>query len=58
MDHFAGLDVSVKETRVRGHHAGLRKPVSVTHRTGLGHAETEIGKWRAETGAAKPSVLT
>jgi ABC-type uncharacterized transport system substrate-binding protein len=23
----------------------LRKPVSVTYRTGFGHAETEIGKW-------------
>jgi hypothetical protein len=23
----------------------LRKPVSVTYRTGLGRAETEIGKW-------------
>jgi hypothetical protein len=33
----------------------LRKPVSVTYRTGLGHAETEIGKWRAETGAAEPT---
>ena len=22
------------------------KPVSVTYRTGLGHAETEIGQWR------------
>ena len=29
----------------------LRKPVSVPYRTGLKHAETEIGKWRAETGA-------
>jgi hypothetical protein len=37
---------------------GRRKPVSTTHRTGLAHAETEIGKWRAETGAAKPPVLT
>ena len=34
----------------------LRKPVSVTYRTGLGYAETEIGKWRPETGAAKPPV--
>ena len=30
--------------------------VSVTYRTGLGYAETEIGKWRPETGAAKPPV--
>jgi hypothetical protein len=36
----------------------LRKPVSVTYRTGLGHAETEIGKWRAETGLTKPPVRT
>ena len=36
----------------------LRKPVSVTYRTGLGHAETEIGKWRAETGSTKSPVLT
>src|ERR1700720_4227437 len=35
----------------------LRKPVSVTYRTGLGHAETEIGKWRAETGSTKSPVL-
>jgi hypothetical protein len=34
----------------------LRKPVSVTYRTGLGYAETEIGKWRAETGTAKPPI--
>ena len=34
----------------------VRKPVSVTYRTGLGYAETEIGKWRAETAAAKPPV--
>src|ERR1700730_12142504 len=27
------------------------EPVSVCNRTGLQHAETEIGKWRAETGA-------
>jgi hypothetical protein len=33
------------------------KPVSVTYRTGLGRAETEIGKWRAETGAMKPPGL-
>jgi hypothetical protein len=31
----------------------LCKPGSVAYRTGLRHAETEIGKWRAETGAAK-----
>jgi hypothetical protein len=36
----------------------LRKSVSVTYRTGLGHAETEIGKWRAETGLTKPLVRT
>src|SRR5580704_14048786 len=36
----------------------LRKPVSVTYRTGLRHAETEIGKWVAETGAAKSPVWT
>jgi hypothetical protein len=42
----------------QGHHAGLRKPVSITHRTGRRHAETEIGKWRAETGAPKPPVQT
>ena len=29
---------------------------SVPYRTGLGYAETEIGKWRAETGGAKPPV--
>jgi hypothetical protein len=29
---------------------------SVPYRTGLGYAETEIGKWRGETGAAKPPV--
>ena len=47
---YAGLGVrrcSKRETQ-------LRKPVSVTYRTGLRYAETEIGKWRAETGAAKP----
>ena len=32
------------------------KPVSVTYRTGLEFAETAIGKWQAETGAAKPPV--
>jgi hypothetical protein len=37
---------------------GRRKPVSATHRTGLARAETEIGKWRAETGVAKPPALT
>jgi hypothetical protein len=37
---------------------GLRKPVSVTYRTSLRRAETEIGKWRAETGSTKPPVLT
>jgi hypothetical protein len=37
---------------------GSAKPVSVTYRTGLGRAETEIGKWRAETGAARPPVWT
>jgi len=36
----------------------LRKPVSVPYRTGLWHVETEIGKWRAETGAVKPPVQT
>src|SRR5437868_15436507 len=35
----------------------LHEPVSVTYRTGLRHAETEIGKWRPETGAPIPSVL-
>jgi hypothetical protein len=30
---------------------GLCEPVSINYRTGLRHAETEIGKWRAETGA-------
>jgi len=30
------------------------EPVSVCNRTGLQHAETEIGKWRAETGAQNP----
>ena len=38
--------------------AARGKPVSVTYRTGLGHAETEIGKWRAETGSTKPPVVT
>jgi hypothetical protein len=32
------------------------EPVSVTCRTGLRYAETEIGNWRAETGAAKPPI--
>jgi hypothetical protein len=36
----------------------LRKPVSVPYRTGLKLAETEIGNWRAETGAVKPPVQT
>jgi hypothetical protein len=36
----------------------LRKPVSVTYRTDLGQAETEIGKWRAETGLTKPPIRT
>ena len=36
----------------------LCKPGSVAYRTGLGHAETEIGKWPVETGAAKPPVQT
>ena len=35
----------------------LREPVSVTYRTGLRHAETEIGKWRAETGVRNPPAL-
>jgi hypothetical protein len=35
---------------------GAEQPVSVTYRTGLGYTETEIGKWRAETGVAKPPV--
>ena len=30
--------------------------VSVTYPTGLGYTGTEIGKWRPETGAAKPPV--
>src|SRR5712691_11807462 len=33
------------------------EPVSVTYRTGLCHVETELGKWRAETGARNPLVL-
>ena len=32
----------------------LREPVSVNSRTGLRHAEMEIGKWRGETGARNP----
>ena len=32
------------------------EPVSVPYRTGLRHAETEIGKWQAETGVAKPPI--
>src|SRR6266404_4151883 len=32
------------------------EPVSVTCRTGLRRAETEIEKWRAETGAANPPI--
>jgi hypothetical protein len=31
------------------------EPVSVCNPTGLQHAETEIGKWRAETGAQDPT---
>src|ERR1700716_302679 len=31
-----------------------REPVSVNSRTSLRSAETEIGKWRAETGARNP----
>jgi hypothetical protein len=31
--------------------AWVCEPVSATNRTGLRHAETEIGKWRAETAA-------
>jgi hypothetical protein len=34
----------------------LREPVSVKYRTGLSHAETEIEKWRAETGARNPPL--
>jgi hypothetical protein len=36
---------------------GHCEPVSVGYRTGLRHAETEIGKLRAETGARNPPVL-
>jgi predicted RNase H-like nuclease len=36
----------------------LREPVSVNSRTGLRHAEMEIGKWRAETGARNPPART
>ena len=32
------------------------EPVSVTYRAGLRHVETEIGKWRAETGDRNPTV--
>jgi hypothetical protein len=32
------------------------EPVSATYRTGLRHVETEIGKWRTETGARKSPV--
>jgi hypothetical protein len=35
----------------------LREPVSVTYRTGLRHAQKEIGKWRAETAARNPPPL-
>ena len=34
----------------------LCEPISVTNRTGLRHAETEIGNWRAETSARNPPV--
>ena len=34
----------------------LCKPGSVAYRTGLRHAETEIRKRRAETGAEKPPI--
>jgi len=36
----------------------FREPVSFRYRTGLRHVKTEIGKWRAETGTAKPRVGT
>jgi hypothetical protein len=36
--------------------AFLCEPVSVTYRTGLRHAETEIENWRAETGPSDPPV--
>src|SRR5260370_41000397 len=32
------------------------EPVAVTYRAGLRHVETEIGQWRAETEARKPSA--
>ena len=52
--HLLDLDLStLAAVQARNR---LRKPVSVTYRTGLGYAETEIGKWRPETGAAKPPV--
>src|SRR3984893_3534345 len=35
---------------------GTPKPVSVKYRTGLRHAEMEIGKWRSETGARNPPL--
>ncbi len=38
------------------HDPQLCKPVLVTTRTGLGMPKTEIGQWRAETGAARPPV--
>jgi hypothetical protein len=34
---------------------GTHEPVSVKYRTGLQHAETEIGKWRPETDARNPT---
>ena len=51
-----GKSQDVRKKRAPTPNTQLREPVSVTYRTGLGHAETEIGKWRAETGAAKPPV--
>ena len=48
-----GKSQDVREKRAPTPNTQLREPVSVTYRTGLGHVETEIGKWRAETGAAK-----
>ena len=36
----------------------FREPVSFRYRTGLRRAKTEIGKWRAKTGTAKPRVRT
>jgi SOS response associated peptidase (SRAP) len=35
---------------------GTPKPVSVKYRTGLRHAEMEIGKWCSETGARNPPL--